>query len=237
MKLFKQKINSGKAMMLASMAVGFIGLEIILFICVDRPLALFVQQLDVTHPDMIGFFHNITDYGKAVWYLWPCGIATIFSVFLSRAKDAPIHVRRLAGYVGVRAFFLFATIALSGIIADILKPLIGRARPVEFLRHGIYGFDTMTAAGFAWNSMPSGHATTAFTIGFALCMLYPRLRFLWLAYALLLAASRVMVDAHFLSDICAGAALGYLTVSLCLKHGMFRVINVIFPIDSLAATR
>jgi undecaprenyl-diphosphatase len=213
------------------LVLGFIILEAVIIQYVDRPLALFTHDLDTTQHDLIDFFRTITDFGKSAWYLWPCGITVIFGGFLSRAKDASARTRRLAAYLGVRAFFLFGTIAASGISAEILKPLIGRARPKEFLEHHLYGLHPLTREGFAWNGMPSGHATTAFTLAFALSVLYPRLRPLWLGYATLLAISRVMVDAHYLSDICAGAVLGYAVVKIFIKYGMIHAWRVIFPID------
>ena len=194
----------------------------------DRPLAEYTQSLDASNPRLINFFRNITDWGKGVWYLVPCGLGIVFCGFLSRAKDAPAAYRRLFAYVGVRAFFLFATIGISGIIADIIKPIAGRARPLLWLRDGVYGFDPFTRAGFLWNGMPSGHSTTVFALAFSLSFLYPRLRVLWFFYALVLAASRIMVDAHYMSDVCAGALLGWLTVWVFIKYGMIHAMESYF---------
>ena len=212
---------------------GFLLLESLLFFYVDRPVALYTKALDSSAHNLIEFFRAITDLGKSKWYLWPCGLGVLACGFLARGRDVRPVYRRLFAYLGVRAFFLFVPIAVSGIVADILKPLVGRARPALILREGVYGFDPLTAHGFIWNGMPSGHATTAFALACALTFLYPRLRLLWFAYALVLAASRVMVDAHYVSDVCAGAFLGWLTVRLFIKYGMIHVWKVIFPIDSL----
>ncbi|MDR3423774.1 MAG: phosphatase PAP2 family protein [Alphaproteobacteria bacterium] len=214
----------------------FFAVEFILFRYIDRPLAAYTHSLDQTSPALIHFFRAITDLGKSIWYLVPCGLATLFCAFLSRGKDVRPVYRRLFSYIGARALFLFATIALSGIVCDILKPIMGRARPHLWLQNGIYGFDPFNRLGFLWNSMPSGHTTTACALAFSLSLLYPRGRFLWFAFALALAASRVMVDAHYLSDVCAGGLLGWLTVRLFFKHGMVRLGKVIFPIDTTPAT-
>ena len=56
--------------------------------------------------------------------------------------------------------------------------------------------------------MPSGHATTAFAAAVAVALLWPRLRVPMLIYAFLIAASRVVLDAHYVSDVLAGAAVG-----------------------------
>jgi membrane-associated phospholipid phosphatase len=218
--------------MIACVGITLFGLlEYALFLYADRPLAASMKSLDATHPDLINFFRSITDLGKGVWYLAPCGLILIFCGFLSRGKDVPPVYRRLFAYIGVRAFFLFATIGISGIIADIIKPLAGRARPLLWLRDGVYGFDPFNRLGSLWNGMPSGHTTTAFALAFSLSFLYPRLRVLWFSYALLLASSRIMVDAHYLSDVCAGALLGWATVWIFTKCGMIQLWKVIFPID------
>ncbi len=214
------------------LVAGFLLFETAMFLYADRPLAAYAKMLDHTDPALTDFFRSITDFGKSKWYLWPCGLATIFCSFLSRGKDVKTGYRRLCGYIGVRAFFLFGTIGISGIVADIIKPLAGRARPLLWLRDGIYGFSPFTRAGFLWNAMPSGHTTTAFALAFSLSLLYPRGRPLWFTYALLLGASRIMVDAHYLSDVCAGAVLGWMTVRLFAKYGMPCLGKVIFPIDS-----
>ncbi|MDR3450582.1 MAG: phosphatase PAP2 family protein [Alphaproteobacteria bacterium] len=215
----------------AAALAAFALLECALFFFADRPLALAVHNLDASHHALIEFFRSITDYGKSAWYLWPCGVTVIATAFLVRGKDVPQHYRQLCGYIGVRAFFLFATIAVSGLTADLIKPVLARARPILWLRDGVYGFSPFTS-GSVWASMPSGHTTTVFTLACALTVLYPRGRIIWFAYALVLAASRIMVDAHYLSDVVAGAALGWATVTLLRRYGINNAIRVIFPIDS-----
>mgnify|MGYP001416664710 CR=1 FL=1 len=215
-----------------TLAVAFFAVEGTFFFYVDKPLAAYIATLDTTSHDVIDFFRKITDLGKGCWYLWPCGIATIFCSFLSRGNDVPGRYRRLFGYVGIRAYYVFAAIGISGIVANIIKMLVGRARPVLWFKETIYGFDPLTKLGYAWNSMPSGHSTTAFALAFSLAVLYPRGRIIWFFYALLLSLSRVMVNAHYLSDVCAGAALGGVTVWLFTKFGMAPTAKIIFPIDN-----
>jgi undecaprenyl-diphosphatase len=65
---------------------------------------------------------------------------------------------------------------------------------------------------FSWRpqyaSLPSGHTLTAFAALVAIGALFPRARpFLW-AFALLIAVSRIVVTAHYASDVIAGAAVG-----------------------------
>ncbi len=233
--ILKLSISSPKTRLLAYAAatLGFVLIEALSFAYADQPIAAYMRGLGSPEgaPGLIAFFRRITDLGLGCWYLWPCGIATIFCAFLSRGSDVPARYRHLFGYIGIRALFLFATIGISGIAANIVKPLVGRARPTLWLHDGIYGFDPFTFADAAWKSFPSGHATTVFAFAFALAFLYPRGRFLWFAYALLLSLSRIFVNAHFLSDVLAGGVLGWLSVCFFKNHGMTPVGEIIFPID------
>jgi undecaprenyl-diphosphatase len=226
-----RKIKLSYPAKVASGIVVFFLLEYLLFAYVDRYVAAYTALLDSSDKPLIDFFRTITDLGKGIWYLIPCGVITVTCAFVLRGKYILPRYRLLYGYIGVRTFFLFATIGLSGIAADILKPIVGRGRPTLWLHHNIYGFLPFTKLGFLWNGMPSGHSTTVFALAFCLSYLYPRLRVIWFAYALLLAGSRIMVDAHYLSDVFAGAVLGWATMHLFLKYGMIHLSKVIFPID------
>ena len=62
-------------------------------------------------------------------------------------------------------------------------------------------------------SFPSGHTITAFAVSVALSRFYPDLATGLLFCALSVAASRVLLGMHFLSDVVAGAAIG--TVVAC----------------------
>jgi undecaprenyl-diphosphatase len=57
-------------------------------------------------------------------------------------------------------------------------------------------------------SFPSGHTITAFAVALSLAHFYPDLALGLLFCALSVAASRVLLGMHFLSDVVAGAAIG-----------------------------
>jgi undecaprenyl-diphosphatase len=57
-------------------------------------------------------------------------------------------------------------------------------------------------------SFPSGHTITAFAVGVSLAHFYPGLAIGLLFCALSVAASRILLGMHFLSDVVAGAAIG-----------------------------
>lgn len=63
------------------------------------------------------------------------------------------------------------------------------------------------------NSFPSGHATIAFT---PLPFLSKGIAIVWLVFACLLAFTRLWFGLHYLSDVIAGAILGY-GIALIIK--------------------
>jgi undecaprenyl-diphosphatase len=154
---------------------------------------------------IISTFDEITDYGKSGWFLWPLGL-----LFLALATLPPVLTpfsQRILAAVMVRVGFLFTAIAVPSLFVTIIKRIIGRARPM------VGGtLDPFLYSPFAWKAayagMPSGHATTAFAVLVAFGTLWPRARTALLVYALLIALSRVIVTAHYPTDVLAGALVG-----------------------------
>lgn len=154
---------------------------------------------------LIDFFDNITDYGKSGYFLWPLGL-----LFLGLAALPPVLTRvgqLVLASIMVRVGFLFMAIAVPSLFVTIVKRLIGRARPM------VGGtLDPYLFSPFVWRtdyaSLPSGHSTTAFAVLVAFGTLWPRARTVLLIYAFFIAVSRVVVTAHYPTDVAAGALVG-----------------------------
>ncbi|HXX46514.1 MAG TPA: phosphatase PAP2 family protein [Candidatus Acidoferrales bacterium] len=71
-------------------------------------------------------------------------------------------------------------------------------------------------------SFPSGHTITAFAVAVSVSLFYPFLLFYLLVVALLIAASRIILGLHFLSDVLAGSAIG-VTLGFA-SHFVFTVV-------------
>lgn len=104
----------------------------------------------------------------------------------------------------------------AGLTADIIKLLVSRSRPRSFdLATGTLGetFNGLLPifhhTGSSQQSFPSAHTTTAVALAVMLTHYYPRGRWLFTLLAFLAACHRVQSGAHFISDTCAGAALGW----------------------------
>jgi membrane-associated phospholipid phosphatase len=151
-------------------------------------------------------FAFVTDFGKSGWFLWPTAIVLLAIAVVTSPALAPLG-RLVLAAIAVRAGFLFAAIAAPSLFATIIKRLIGRARPFVGSEADPFLYMPMSWRA-AYASMPSGHATTAFAAAVAVALLWPRLRWPMLLYAVIIAASRVALDAHYLSDVIVGAFVG-----------------------------
>lgn len=190
----------GSVLLMAMMAFSY-GL-------IDRPLALYCQTLN---QDIVQIFQLITELGKSTGYL--IGFAALF-VFFKFFRRRPVATNR--------ALFLFSAVALSGLATDLIKPLVGRFRPKLLFEAGLYGFEPLRI-GYEYNSFPSGHAATVFALAAALSFFFPRWRLPLFSFAAVVGLSRIIVGAHYLSDVMAGAYVGVMTVFalvlICRRRG------------------
>ncbi len=170
-------------------------------------------------------FDEITDFGKSGWFLWPLGLLFIalaaLPARLSRVSQAVLAA------VMVRVGFLFLAIGVPGLFVTIVKRMIGRARPM------VGGhLDPFLFSPFKWTaayaSLPSGHATTAFSVLVAFGSLFPRWRTEILIYTGLIALSRMVVNAHYPSDVFAGALVG--TVGALMVRRYFALRRLGFSV-------
>ena len=154
---------------------------------------------------IVSVFREITEFGKSGWFLWPLGL--LFITLAALPKILTSFSQRVLTAIMVRVGFLFAAIALPSLFVTIVKRMIGRARPMVGGSLDPFLFSPFEGHA-AYAGLPSGHATTAFAVLVAFGTLWPRARTALLVYALLIAVSRVMVTAHYPSDVFAGALVG-----------------------------
>ena len=156
------------------------------------------------------FFRSFTHLGRSNWILIPAGAGILL---LAALKSRAAGWRRGVeyGYASQILIFVFASIAVSGLTASLIKNVIGRARPKMFSTHGPLEFQPMTFdADFA--SFPSGHATTAGALAAVLAILYPPGRILFFLAGAWIASTRLFIGAHYVSDVVAGFGFGVLVV-------------------------
>jgi membrane-associated phospholipid phosphatase len=113
--------------------------------------------------------------------------------------------------IGHLAAFVFSAVALSGMAGNVLKAALGRSRPVLVESDGTLALAPLSF-DYASLSFPSGHAITAAAAATALALVFrgrPGIVMAGALFALAVAASRVLVRAHFASDVVAGLFIGF----------------------------
>ena len=108
------------------------------------------------------------------------------------------------------------SLAVAGILCNIIKYILGVARPKYFFFEGFERVDFFNALHKA-NSFPSGHTQAAFTLA-VLLIIYAN-KYYWIIFtiAALMGISRIFMSMHFPSDILFGAYLGSLIPILLYK--------------------
>lgn len=177
---------------------------------------------------LVGAFDQLTEFGKSVWIIVPIALV-LAAIAVLTSPALPRMSQRLLAAVAMRLGFLILAIALPGLCVAVIKRLIGRARP---LVEGSVNPFNYRPLGWTveYASLPSGHATDAFAIAMALGALWPRARPVLWTYAVGIALSRVVLTAHFPSDVVAGAVVG--VVGALLVRDWFAARGLAFLIGS-----
>jgi membrane-associated phospholipid phosphatase len=169
------------------------------YIALDRRAALFCAVLGPGTKEIFGL---LTRLGISTPYLVATLAGLVYFRFLAKNKELA-HV----------AAFLFLAVALSGLANDLIKVLVGRSRPGLLLSHGFYGFKPFSGK-YIYASFPSGHSNTIASFCYGLHIVAERFALALLLIALAVMASRVVVGAHFPSDVLFGAYLGVVITGL-----------------------
>jgi membrane-associated phospholipid phosphatase len=147
----------------------------------------------------------LTDFGKDEYVL---AVLAGLLVVLAIVSPALRGIQRslLLG-LGTRLQFIFCAVAVPNLVTEVLKYSVGRGRPFVGGEANAFHFSHF-AGNPAYYSFPSGHATTAFALAFAVSVVWPKARVAMAVYAVVIAATRLVLVAHHPSDVVAGALVG-----------------------------
>jgi membrane-associated phospholipid phosphatase len=157
-------------------------------------------------PEARKFFRTVTDVGRSNWMLIPTGAAIALALVL-RQRHVGFRNSAAYGLIASTIGFVFVSVGGAGLIANLAKNIIGRARPKLFDTMGPLEFK-MFAFDPDYASLPSGHATNIFAFATVIAILWPRGRVLLYSLAAWIAASRVLIGQHYVTDVVLGAILG-----------------------------
>lgn len=165
--------------------------------CASRPYPKFIGEL-LDNAEPFGHAAGVLLIAGTMWVLDPGG-----------GKILRVLGAALAGGMG----------------ANLVKLLISRRRPQSLdllpaeISESFLGVLRFGAGGSNHQSFPSGHTATAVATAVTLAAVYPRGRRWFLFLAGLVAAQRMHTSAHYLSDVLAGAAIGW-TMGQLISRGM-----------------
>ena len=152
---------------------------------------------------VVDTFNEITDFGQGGWFLIPIAAFIVLAAILATPAAGRIGNLVIVSLI-VRLEFVFLAIALPGLTVTIVKRLIGRVRPSDL---GPFAYIPWSWQP-AYASMPSGHTTTAYAAAVAVGAVWPRARVPMWIFAGVIALSRVVITAHYVSDVVAAAFVG-----------------------------
>ena len=176
---------------------------VVLILCsylfLDDRIAQFFNQLGISHqlgpinpsniPDVLS---EIT--GAIVLLAW---ITYTYMIIHGRYG----RNREFSKYIGM-------TLPVAYFLKVVLQEVFGRVNPRELLFiTDLHGPAWFNYTGEYSGSFPSGHMIVFTTIAAAMWHFYPRWRYLYAAFLLLLATALIVTEYHFLSDVIGGIYL------------------------------
>ncbi len=172
---------------------------------VDKQLTLLVTTLKSSYLDKLALFPLLRPIA-----VMPIGFLILS--LLNRKKSATIKGQKQNFFTTSRWLVAFLSTA---IVIVLLKMIILRTRPFEAL-----GLELINGADYnfaSWNtSFPSWHTASASTL-FPFIKEHKKIKYVWIIYIALIALSRIYLGVHYLSDVFAGAVIGYF-VALIIKN-------------------
>lgn len=122
---------------------------------------------------------------------------------------------------------LLVSLVISGLMIHILKFIVGRQRPHKSPVFAPDIFNSFTTH-WHWHSFPSGHTQVIFTAATLFAVAFPRLRWFWFSFAILIGLTRIVVHDHFLSDVIFGGCIGYIGALISMKLMQNKTKNGLF---------
>ncbi|MEO5723128.1 MAG: phosphatase PAP2 family protein [Ilumatobacteraceae bacterium] len=167
-------------------------------------------------PDTTTLLKVVTSFGSTPVIAGIVVVVGVQQYVQHRKKAAPL--------------FLVAAVVSAVAVGNLVKVIVHRARPDVARLVGAYG-----------SSFPSGHSTAAAATYAALALLFGRHRSRKVqatlaaaagSIAIAVAASRVLLGVHWLTDVIAGLLLGWTCFALCSMAFGGRILRFGQPVEA-----
>jgi membrane-associated phospholipid phosphatase len=190
----------------------FFALALLAMAYVDRPLGQWMLSFP---KELVGLARFITDLGEGLEVLVVTGVLTILGLCFPVARLSR-QVRAGFDSLAAGSAYVFFAVAGGGIVSNLVKNMIGRARPRTLNPIDPFVYDPF-AFKSAFAAFPSGHSATAGAMAMALALMFPRLRGILIPIGVLVCMTRLFLGAHWTSDALMGWAVG-VAFALWLAH-------------------
>jgi membrane-associated phospholipid phosphatase len=177
----------------ALVAIGLVIVAVALLLPFDAIiLGQFVNLLPPQQEGLVKLLSN-----KGIYPLYAIFLALFIYGFVNNKQ----HLKQTCmAYLKTQFFF-------SILLTRVLKIVFGRARPAQGQDWAFFTLESK------YDAFPSGHSADAFVSAIFLYYLlkhsnYSNYRYVPICYAASIALTRLMINAHFPSDVLAGAAIG-----------------------------
>lgn len=171
----------------------FLLFEIFSYFYVDRTLATFIHEHVPSSLFILAEW--LTKLGKGAPYFILLPILAGFFWVIAKKRDKARD-----------CLFLLLAITVPSLLCNLIKFTLGRTRPTLFFSEHLYQF-TFFQTRADHLSFPSGHSTLIAALMLGLSFIFPK-RWLWFMLILIVISStRIIVGAHFLSDVLGGIYL------------------------------
>ena len=208
--------------------LGVLFLSIFFLYNFDIWLYNFFNSLDKTLQNtyLKQFFEQITILGDSKWYF----LLSLFTILICYALNYFFPPKKKNSSLKVFleiSIFLFSSLFITGLITQTLKHLVGRPRPSYVSLDNNIGFEFINLNS-EFHSFPSGHTSTIFVVALVFVYFIPKLKYLFFSLAGLIAFSRIVIGAHFFTDILGGIVVSFIGIKIA---NLF--INKYFPTNKI----
>ena len=182
---------------------------------IDKNMALFIANIWTSSSRLAIFSANIPDF------LFP-----LVCLITAVAWTAYFYLARKGMHSKHTYFFLLVanSVPLAYFLKAALKYLFGRINTRFWLRHPHFTeFHWFHGIG-NYAGFPSGHMAVFTALALALSKFYPAHRSIYLGFLGILALALTVTNYHFISDVIAGAYLGFLIHHL-IDYVLTRVVT------------